>query len=296
MDRVDFGGVTGDGKVVSATLTVGGLERTFTLRLPAGRSERTPIVLVLHGSHSGASGRVMREWTTFDRQAEARGWAVAYPDGHGGSWADSRGVTPADEAGIDDVTFLRALIDMSAQQYGTLADAVVVAGVSNGACMAHRLATEAGDRVAVLAGVAAGLPVALADLQPAYAVSAMLIHGDADTVAPIGGGYSRHLGPGGELRGRVLSLAETAGYWRTVDRAAGRERTDTTEHSRRVVTDGGAGGTEVVAWTVFGGGHAWPGTATPPERGEPSTVEFDAAEEICRFAEPLLIPATARRL
>jgi polyhydroxybutyrate depolymerase len=47
---------------------------------------------------------------------------------------------------------------------------------------------------------------------------------------------------------------------------------------------GGTGGTQVTAWTIFGGGHAWP------------TAEFDAAEEICRFAKPLLVPAAARRL
>jgi polyhydroxybutyrate depolymerase len=52
----------------------------------------------------------------------------------------------------------------------------------------------------------------------------------------------------------------------------------------------------VVAWTVFGGGHAWPGAPTPPERGEPTTTEFDAAEEICRFSEPLLASADIRRL
>jgi len=29
----------------------------------------------------------MREWTTFDQQADAQGFAVAYPDGYGGCWA-----------------------------------------------------------------------------------------------------------------------------------------------------------------------------------------------------------------
>ena len=33
-----------------------------------------------------------------------------------------------------------------------------------------------------------------------------------------------------------------------------------------------------------------------PDRPEPNTQEFDAAEEICRFAEPLLVPAASRRL
>jgi hypothetical protein len=47
------------------------------------------------------------------------GFAVAYPDGVGGCWADGHGVTAADEAGVDDVAFLRALVGTSAERYGT---------------------------------------------------------------------------------------------------------------------------------------------------------------------------------
>ena len=56
-----------------------------------------------------------------------------------------------------------------------------------------------------------------------------------------------------------------------------------------------AGGTRVVAWTVFGTGHTWPGSAPIPGYTQMTTQEFDAAEEICRFAQPLLAPATNRR-
>jgi polyhydroxybutyrate depolymerase len=59
---------------------------------------------------------------------------------------------------------------------------------------------------------------------------------------------------------------------------------------------GGAGGTQVVSWEVFGGGHAWPGSQPYPGAAEVTSREFDAAEEICRFARPRLAPAAARRL
>ncbi len=49
-------------------------------------------------------------------------FAVAYPDGYRGCWADGRGVTTADEAGVDDVAFLRAIIDWSAERHGTWPD------------------------------------------------------------------------------------------------------------------------------------------------------------------------------
>jgi len=47
---------------------------------------------------------------------------------------------------------------------------------------------------------------------------------------------------------------------------------------------------------VFGGGHQWPGSTRAPGVPGPAGQELDAAEEICRFAQPLLAPATARLL
>ncbi len=287
--------------MIAGELAIGGLERRFALRLPSAASGRAageiPLVLVLHGNHPEASGAQMREWTSFDAHGDAWGFAVAYPDGHGGCWADGRGVTAADNAGVDDVAFLRAVIAWSAGRHGTAGDRAVVAGISNGAFMAHRMGVEAGDQVAVLAAVAGGLPANLSELKPGYAVSALLIHGTADTVSPIEGGFSRHRGPNGELRGRTLSLAETADFWRATDRCPpGPGENRATEFSRRVTVTGGAAGTQVVTWTVFGGGHTWPGSEPYPGREQVTSREFDAAEEICRFAQPLLAPAAARRL
>src|SRR6266487_6614730 len=104
-------------------LTSGGRPRRFALSLPrTGSSDGIPLVIVLHGNHPDATGQMMRDWTTFDEQAGAFGFAVAYPDGIGGCWADGRGVTTADEAGVDDVAFLRALIDTVAGRHGTHLD------------------------------------------------------------------------------------------------------------------------------------------------------------------------------
>ena len=289
--------MTGGSGLVAGEVTAGQRTRTFALRLPDGGSGDIPLLLVLHGNSPDATGQTMRDWTTFDHQADAWGFAIGYPDGVGGCWADGRGVTTADEAGVDDVAFLRAIIDWSADRYGTWPDRAVVAGISNGAFMAHRMGVDAGDQVAVIAAVAGGLPASLRDSTPSHAVSAMLIHGTADSISPIEGGYSRHRGPNGELRGRTLSLDETAEFWRRTDRCPpGPGEQHRTEFSSRDTAAGGVGGTEVVAWTVFDGGHTWPGSAPAPEWAELTTQEFDAAEEICRFAKPLLIPAATRRM
>jgi polyhydroxybutyrate depolymerase len=195
-----------DQELITGDLQVAGWRREFILRLPRGRAPEA-LVLILHGNHPEARGSLMREWTTFDQQADTWGFAVAYPDGHSGSWADGRGVSRADEAGVDDVAFLRAVIDWSADRFGTYRDRAIVAGMSNGAFMAHRMALEASDQVAVLAAVSGQMPASLLAATPSHAVSAMLIHGTADSISPIEGGYSRHRAPRADASDRAVEPA-----------------------------------------------------------------------------------------
>ncbi|MFJ4651960.1 alpha/beta hydrolase family esterase [Nocardia sp. NPDC088792] len=284
--------------LVAGELTVDGQPRTYAVR--AADRPGTPLVLVLHGNQSELDEPNLTDWSGFAERAADWGITVVYPHGQGGCWADGRGTTTADVAGVDDVAFLRALIEHCAERYGTDPERTLVAGISNGAFMAHRIALEASDRVPVFAAVAGGLPADLSGLRPACAVSAILINGDADLGVPIEGGYSRRHGPNGELRGRTLGLTESAAQWRAFDDCPETGETVTTEQSRRFTSGPGAGGTRVVDWTVFGGGHTWPGIPIPGEwadyPGFAVSLEFHATEEIWRFAEPLLIPADARKL
>ncbi|MGY4098722.1 alpha/beta hydrolase family esterase [Nocardia sp. R16R-3T] len=289
-------------ELVTGELAVDGLVRSLAVRPPLERN--APLVLVLHGNHSGSTRTytrpIMYDWTSFAAHADEWGIALAYPNGHSGCWADGRGVTTADEAGVDDVSFLHAVIDWCADWFGTATDRTLVVGMSNGAFMSHRFALAAADRVPVFAAVAGGLPAPLLDIRPTHAVSAMLINGDADPIQPITGGHSRHHDPNGEPRGRTLGLDETARHWRTLNRCTDDGGTITTEQSSRHTMTGGVGGTQVTAWTAFGGGHTWPGTPIPAEWADSPatavTMEFDAAEQIYHFAHPLLTPAQARKL
>jgi polyhydroxybutyrate depolymerase len=305
--------VTANGDLVTGTLRIGGLERSFLLRRPRGTAGgEVPLVIVLHGN--GGSGEMMRDVTSFEAHADEWGIAVAYPDGYQNGWADGRGVTAADADGVDDVAFLRALIDWSAGRHGTRADHTIVAGLSNGAIMAHRLALQASERVAAFGAVAGALPAALCEVQPEHAVSALLINGSADRLVSLDGGYSRHRTPDGGLRGRILSQSETTERWRALNRCGSGPDDEIVEQipprpsqpgwlglTRRVI-GGGIGGTSVTTLTVHGGGHTWPGSALPPGM-DPQVaamvgqvaLNLDAAAEIVSFARPLLGAAARHR-
>ncbi|RMI32884.1 hypothetical protein EBN03_13275 [Nocardia stercoris] len=294
-------------------LRVDGLRRTCSLRLPTDQRPEMPLMLVLHGSRSPVLAPIQRfaeassrRRSGFEAFADRHGVAVAYPDAVTGRWADGRGVTVSEEKGIDDVAFLRAVAEECAGRFGTRRDGILVAGISNGAFMAHRTALEASDLVVAFLAIAGGLPAALAGAQPTHAVSALLIHGTADPVVPIEGGYSRRRGPDGELRGRTLSLADSARHWADIDRCG--DEAVVTEYpsgpgpddlarNRRTVA-GGVGGTRVEAWAVEGMGHTWPGQRVPAVLRSAlgaSAANIDAAEEFCRFALPLLASAADRR-
>jgi polyhydroxybutyrate depolymerase len=99
--------------------------------------------------------------TGFDAVADRHGVIGVYPDGVGRSWADGLN-TPAERAGVDDVAFIRALIDRVTRQYANDPHRVYAAGMSNGAMMTELLGCRLANRVAAIAPVAGPMPEPLA--------------------------------------------------------------------------------------------------------------------------------------
>lgn len=109
--------------------------------------------------------------THLDAVADRHGVVLIYPEGYRRSWNDGRGNTPAEREGVDDVTFIRSLIDHLIETMGIDPARVGVAGLSNGGVMCHRLGLALSGRIAGIAAVAGLLPVSLAGMMPDHAVS-----------------------------------------------------------------------------------------------------------------------------
>lgn len=180
------------GKLQEVTLRVGPLERSASMYVPANLPPGRPLVLALHGS--GMTGANMRTSTEglFEKLADRDGFAVAYPDGAHTSWNDCRklGPSPARVAGVDDVSFLRAVVRWSVDQLQTDPARVYVFGFSAGGHMAYRLAWEAPAEFAAFAVVAASLPTveSLDCAATGKPPRIMLVHGDSDRINPYEGG------------------------------------------------------------------------------------------------------------
>src|SRR6266567_1634228 len=241
------------------SINVDSHERTYEVHAPASYKgeQAVPLVLALHG--------------------------------RGGSWADGRGATPSDKDGIEDVKFLSELIRKVVRDYKIDASRVFVTGISNGGFMTQRIACELSSQVAAVGVVAATMgEITASHCHPEKPVSVMLIQGTLDPLVPIKGGP---MGPNGS-RGLILSLQEAAKKWAGLDACDSKPESVTWEDKaadgtgiRREAFTSCKGGTEVIVYTVEGGGHTWPG-------GKPSAPEsligktshnMDASEVLWEF-------------
>jgi polyhydroxybutyrate depolymerase len=254
------------GTLTTGSVMVGGHKRTYLLYVPRGLAKGAPLVLALHGS--GEDGTQMRVQTGygFEREADAHGFAVAYPDGYEGYWngCNIAGDYAANTLNIDDVGFLSALADKLGREIGSDPARVFAAGVSRGGQMAFRLALEAPSRFRAVAAVSANVPAPENfKCKPAGhgTASVMIMNGTADPLSPYNGGEVRLFGLF-MARGRVLSSRESGQYFAGLNALGSKPVTQETPvaDGMRVEDvrwrDGGTAEVELVG--IHGGGHGMP--------------------------------------
>ena len=281
------------GVMQSGSLEHDGLSRSWQAYVPAAKSASPALVLVMHGSRG--NGEQMRAATRygFDVLAERHDFIAVYPDGYKQHWNDCRAGADyaANQENIDDVGFLRALVQRMVEEQGIDPGRVFATGLSNGGQMAYRLGLEAPDLVAGIAAMAASLPVkANLDCEPSgKPVAAMVMNGTADPVNPYGGGVVKIFG--NASRGEVLSSRATAGYWAGLAGYSGEgEQRDWPRRNPEDPTsvesiDWSAPGRAPVSLvTIVGGGHVVPSLEfNLPRILGPTSHQLDGPEIIWAF-------------
>jgi polyhydroxybutyrate depolymerase len=273
----------------------GGMVRRYLIHLPAGATSAAglPVVLAFHGRLGTAEG--MSRLTHLDRIADEHRFVVVYPQGYRRSWNDGRPGTPAHAAGVNDAAFVAGLIHYLVSADQVDASRVYATGMSNGAIFTERLGCDLTGLLAGIAPVAGPMPVPVAgSCHPSRPIPVLEIHGTADPLVPYNGGQVNST-----AGGVVRSVAWTVAFWRAADRCQAGPVTvtwpDTAHDGTGVrVSRGGtcAPGTQVVLYTVTGGGHTWPGGEQylPSLIIGPTSRQFDASETIWRFFAKLPRP------
>ncbi|HEX3727202.1 MAG TPA: PHB depolymerase family esterase [Pirellulales bacterium] len=273
------------------TLDMAGVARRFYVFAPSAPRSPLSVVLVFHGG--GGNARQMERNSGFDELAEKQGFLAVYPEGIGNHWNDGRGVEfmQAQRENVDDVGFVRAIVERLSQDYQIDRGRIFATGISNGGFISHRLAAEASDLIAGIAPVVGGMaPLIGEKFSPKFPVSLLLIQGDSDRLVPLDGGFVQ-LG-NAPRRGQVLATRETLGKYLKLNGNPGEptiasvaaQPKDGTKVEMAKYKDGPSGAKTWFA-LVKGGGHSWPGRAQPARKGETSQPGdvFRATDTIWEF-------------
>ncbi len=269
-----------------------GLTRTYRIHVPASYRAGRAVALVLAFHGRLGDGKGMAHVSGLDTAADRHGFIVVYPDGVDRSWNDGLS-TPAAQAGVDDVAFVRTLIDSLRARYTIDPRRIYATGLSNGAMFTELLGCELAGTLAAIAPVAGSLPSPVsAGCAPRAHLPVLLIHGTSDPFVPYDGGALR------SGVGDVLSAPATFARWSQLNGCAGPsrsralpERVDDGTSVTLTLEGGCPPGVSVALDTIVGGGHTWPGgwQYLPVFIVGPTSRQIDASETIWSFfaAHPL---------
>ncbi|MFM8953444.1 MAG: alpha/beta hydrolase family esterase [Planctomycetaceae bacterium] len=272
----------------SRSLEVDGGERGYLVHVPPQYDPAVamPVVLAFHGG--GANAENMVVFSGLNEKADQAGFIVVYPEGSGRlqrmlTFNAGNCCGHAAARSIDDVAFTRLVLD-DLERIATIDRRRVFAtGMSNGAMMCYRLASELSDRIAAIAPVAG--PMGTKDCRPGRAVSVMHFHGDADEFAPFRGGRGR--GPSGtdfySVQHSIDTWVAANGCKPTPRTTLLPDRADDGTSVKEIRYDSGRDGAEVVLVAIEGGGHTWPGREPRLRALGTSTQDISANDMMWEF-------------
>jgi polyhydroxybutyrate depolymerase len=268
------------------TVVSDGRLRCYHLYLPPGYdpAQPAPVVVSLHGfvlnpdTQAAISG--------WHELADREGFLVVYVQGTSYPRRWNAGSTWG-AGDVDDVQFLRDLLEDLAALAEVDRSRVYVNGFSNGGGMSVRAGCDAAETVAAIGSVA-GAVVDTATCSPSRPVPAIVFHGTADWIVPYEGGLIQVL----PLR-YAADLVRAPSYFVGVeDWVAALAGINGCEPTAEILPPQGDvlgrryrscdQDAELILYTIEGGGHQWPGGTTIPGAGK-NTTYIDATEEMWRF-------------
>ncbi|MEM1149486.1 MAG: PHB depolymerase family esterase [Pseudomonadota bacterium] len=276
------------GGVTAVSVKHQGINRDYYYYVPASAGANPPLVIALHGGGGNALDFGRR--TGMQAMADKYGYVVVLPQGTSrrsggrkasGSWNanSTTGLDYAEQANIDDVDFMRLIMDSMSSAVNYDRNRVYVTGLSKGGMMAYHLACKLPERVAAIAVVAGTF--SSKDCSGGN-VALLHIHGTADENVPWEGGA-------GELSRRGANWPAVS---RGIEVFSNANACPVSPRTERISSDttcsvmSCGNGNAVEICLVEDGGHAWPGTSPANWQRKTNTYvsqTFDATDFIGAF-------------
>ena len=270
----------------TGVIEVNGLKRTYLLHIPPGYDDKSqmPLILVSHGGGGNATN--IATTTGFTSLSDREGFIVVYPNGTGRFWDDKlltwntgNCCGYALDNNIDDIEFIRTLLDALQQNLSIDPARIYATGISNGAMMSYLIGCEFSERIAAIAPVAGTM--GMESCNPEQPVSVIIFHGTEDEHVLYNGG--RPLKQADRHYRIDKSVAYCTDFWIKANSCNPVSKTETAGNIRKDTYTGGKDKTEVVLYTILGGKHAWPGGSKGYARGDTPTNEISATDIIWNF-------------
>jgi polyhydroxybutyrate depolymerase len=249
--------------------------RVFNVHVPASYSTATPTPVVLNFHGFGSDGIQQDELSGMSRKADAEGFIAVHPEGLGvrQSWNAGPCCGFASETHVDDIGFVKAMLDALETTVCIDASRVFVTGMSNGALFTQRVGCELASRVAAIAPVAGVLVEPTCVL--ARPMPVVEFHGTLDPIEPYDG----------DLEEGWPSVPDTFAAWAARDGCTEDIAETYDDHDSQCVAHQRCeSGSSVTLCTVEGGGHTWPGGEPIPRLGY-TTPYLSATDAMWTFFE-----------
>ena len=243
-----------NGSIVSS-----GENREYLLYVPESYDSTTPTPLVISLHGGGQWPAQQMNISGWNRLADENGLIVAYPAGAGypKKWET---FDPDDPDLERDVRFISELIDTLQSAYNIDRARIYANGLSNGGGMAFVLSCTLSDRIASVGMVAAAQTLPPDWCMSSRPVPMISFHGEADPIAFYNGGAMGGPEALTPVRPVFPSAREFMAQWAQRNRCATSfVESMVAEDVTRLEYPDCADDAAVVLFTIYGGGHTWPG-------------------------------------
>ncbi len=265
-----------------------GLKRSYIFHLPQNDNffgNNSPsLFFVLHGASGNADQ--MMESTRINDIADKENFIAVYPNGTGLfseyvlSWNAGQCCNFIEPLGVDDVGFIKTLVDKFKEEYNIDSNRVYVAGLSNGGMMSYRLGCEMSGSLTAIASVSG--PMMVGDCEPKDYLSVMSLTDLGDGIIPYKGGESQNWFI--DLFDLYFNSApDSVLFWVKHNDCLGNPQKFVSNEMEKEAYLGCKNNTEVLFYTLKRGNHQWPGSNLKAilERQSPKNIE--ASEIIWDF-------------
>ncbi len=253
----------------------GGLKREYIVYVPAGLpSGPAPMLLALHGG--GGDMDFQADNYGLKQKADGAGYIAVFPNGYsrfpGGilaTWNAGNCCGQARDKQVDDVGFLKAVIERVSRQANIDRNRVFATGMSNGAMMSYRLACELPTMIRGIAPVAGTDNTKVCN--PARPVPVIHFHAKDDTHVLFAGGAGKDAFRNRDMVTDFTSVPVTIRKWVEIDQARPEaERVLTVPGAACDLHGAGQRGAPVKLCVTESGGHSWPGAPSRRANKSPS--------------------------